>query len=335
MGNIRLTGLSICRKIEKFFYRSKGRNFLIFLFFLTMSFTFWVLVSLQEEYEIQTTIPILYKNVPPDIAFARDLPTELTVRIRDKGTILLNYSFKGKNITPITIDLKGLSAGKGIFTYPTHELEALLMKRLSATTNLLNFSPQLIEEAYSKLENKKIPVSFYGSVRTEPGFQLAGDITINPAYVDAYASDLVLDTLRSVQTVYTEIRRGKGSIEENVMLEKPQGVTINPTTVLIHIPIEEFTEKTLDIPIVYRGVPQNYTMRMFPAMARVRCSVPLSRFKDLTEREFEVEVSLDDPDKHVSGMLPVALKKSPDWVSDVSFSPNSIEFILEQKSIDD
>lgn len=334
LENILQSFKSAGRGIKTYFRHYRGKNVLIFLFFVLLSFSFWVLLSLQEEYEIQVSIPIRYKNMPNDVVFVQTPPTEITARVRDKGTVLLNYSI-GNKISVLDIDLTDISTKGGVFVFPAKNVEGTIMKQLISTTNLINFNPTQIEIPYSKLTNKKLPVVFNGDIRTEAGFKVSGEITIEPPYVDVYASDIVLDTLLTISTVFTEIKKGKKTITEELKLNKPEGTTIEPESVTITIPIEEFTEKTLDIPIISKGVPDNFTIRMFPAKVQVICTVPLSRFKELSEEEFLVEASIEDTEQHISGMLSVTLIRKPDWVEDVSLNPSSIEFILEQNNTDD
>ena len=61
-------------EIKAFLHSQKWKEALIFLCFLLLAFGFWYLQSLQQEYEIAITIPVKYKNIPPDITFAEALP---------------------------------------------------------------------------------------------------------------------------------------------------------------------------------------------------------------------------------------------------------------------
>ncbi|MDH6306648.1 hypothetical protein M2459_003359 [Parabacteroides sp. PF5-5] len=334
LENIQQSFKSVYRKIKIFLRRYQWKEILIFLLFVILSFCFWVLQSMQEDYEVHVSIPVHYNNVPQDVAFVQTPPSEIVIRIRDKGSVLLNYKLT-KKISSIEIDAKELSAKSGILLYPAKDIEAAITKHLIATTSLLSFNPQQIQAPYSKLQNKELPVVFNGSVRTEPGFQVSDDVMLEPARVKVYATEAVLDTLTSIKTVYTEIKKGLKTINKKVQLEKPNGVALNLESVSVTISIEEFTEKTLSIPVNSVHVPSLYTIRMFPAVVKVTCSVPLSRFKELTEEEFSVEISLADLEQNISGMLPVILTRKPDWVDRVSLAPDSIEFILEQNSSND
>jgi hypothetical protein len=327
---------SAARKIKVLFYRYKGKNALIFLFFVLLSFGFWVLLSLQEEYEIEVSFPVRYKNMPAETAFAGPQPPhEIKARIKDKGSVLLNYT-AGNTLSALEMDMKNIAVkSNGTFSLSEKELETALLKRLAPTTSLLTFAPPALEAPYSKLGHKTLPVAFAGKIGTEPGFHVSGEIHFQPSEVKAFAGDVALDTLRCISTVYTEIRKGNRTVRRTLRLQPPPGVTLEPSSVQVTIPIEEYTEKTLEIPIAATGVPARYTIRMFPPAVKVSCLVPLSRFKELDEDRFYAYVSLETPDESIYGKLPVRLAGKPDWVNAVSVSPETIEFILEQNLSDD
>jgi hypothetical protein len=322
------------RRIKDVLSRQKWKETLIFLFFVLLASGFWILQSLQEEYEIQVTIPVRYKNIPPDISFNQTPPKEIMARIRDKGSVLLNYTV-GRNFSGIDINMKDMSEKNGVILFTGHEIESGIMKQLIATTNLLHFEPRQIEVHYGIQKNKTLPVVFDGAIHTDPGFSVFGEMVIDPPVVEVYAADAVLDTLKSVKTVYTEITKGNSIITRSIQLQKINGVSTEPNAVTITIPIEEFTEKTLEIAVVCTETPSHYTLRTFPSVVKVTGSVPLSRFKELTEADFSIQVSFDDMKQNVSGVLPVRLTKKPDWVRHIAVSPDSVEFLLEQSRSND
>ncbi|MDR0749937.1 MAG: YbbR-like domain-containing protein [Tannerellaceae bacterium] len=335
LENIKQSFKSIQRKIKVLFRRRQWKEILIFLAFVLVSFGFWVLQSMQEEYEIQVTIPLRYRNLPPEIAFVQPPPAEITARVRDKGGVLLNYAITNK-VSAIELNLKELHTDKsGTFVCTKSDLEGAIMKKLISTTSLLSFEPQQIQEPYSKLVKKSLPVVFNGNIQTEPGFVISKEIDITPPTVDVYASDVTLKTLQSVKMAYLEIKKAKRPVSRTAQLEEIAGATIEPAKVTVTVTIEEFTEKTLEVLLKSVDLPPDYTIRMFPSVVKLTCTAPLSRYMNLTEDDFAVEVSVAGADRNISGMLPVFLTKKPDWVEKVTVTPDSIEFILEQNSLND
>ncbi len=332
LDNINQSFKSARMKINAFLRRQRWKEALIFFFFVLLSLGFWLLQSLQQEYEIEINIPVRYKNIPPDISFTETPPQEVIAKVKDKGSVLLNYSF-GRSFVPIETNMKNQAEKSGSISISKKAIENDIQKQLLATTSLVTFEPQHIEAAYSKRIKKEIPVVFNGTIQTNPGFHVSGNITIAPMNISVYASDVVLDTLNQAKTVFTEIKKGNKTITKTVQLQKVSEATYDPTSVTITIPIEEFTEKTLEIPVLCTDLPPHYTLRTFPSVAKVTCSIPLSRFKDLSEDAFEIRFSFKDLEQNVSGSLPIQLTKKPDWVSSVALVPDKIEFILEQNNL--
>jgi hypothetical protein len=284
---------------------------------------------MQTEYEIQLDIPVNYKDMPNDMAFVRTPPSGITIRIRDKGSVLLNYTL-GHKISSITVSMKDTTLSGDALILPAKDIESIVMRQLIPTTSLLSFDPQRIEIPYSKLNKKRLPVYFNGDIRPEPGFLVSGDIVVSPSTTDVYATEAVLASMSSVQTVYTEIQKGNKTLIRRLKLKETDGAVFDPGTVSVTIPIEEYTQKTFEIPILSRDIPQGYIIRMFPSVVKVTCNVPLSLFKDLSDKDFIVETVVGDMVQNDSGVINVRLVKKPDWVDRVTLSQDSIEFILEQ-----
>ena len=301
LENIQNSFKSIQAKTKAFFHGDRWKEVLVFFFFALLAFGFWLLQSLQQEYEIELVFPVKYKNVPADIAFNAPEVETITAKVKDKGSVLLNYTF-GRSFAPIEVNMKNTKEKNGSVQVSKRQIENDIQKQLIATTALQSFDPQQIDMDFSQRVHKEIPVVFNGDIHLEAGFQLSGDIRINK------------------------------NITRTVQLIKVDGVNFDPESVSITIPIEEYTEKTLEIPVSCSHIPPHYTVRMFPAVVKVTCSVPLSRFKGLSEDMFSIHIPFEDLEQNVSGTLPVKLTKKPDWVHTAILLPDKVEFILEHNN---
>jgi len=181
LGQIKQTFKSVRIEIKAFLRRQQWKEALIFFCFILLAFGFWLLQSLQQEYEIDIRIPVKYKNVPPDISFTETPPEAITVKVKDKGSVLLNYSF-GRSFAPIEANMKTQSEKSGKLIINRKDIENEIKKHLIATTSLLSFEPQHIDAAYSKRIKKEIPAVFEGVVQTNAGFKVSGDISITPQH---------------------------------------------------------------------------------------------------------------------------------------------------------
>ena len=89
--NIRIYYLKTLERIRSFLLSRNSREFLIFLFFVFVSFCFWLLQVLNDDYETEFSIPLRLKNVPSDVVLTSELPDELRIGVKDRGTVLANY----------------------------------------------------------------------------------------------------------------------------------------------------------------------------------------------------------------------------------------------------
>lgn len=331
LENLFLAFKSAPKKIKTLLLRQGWKEVLIFFFFVLLSLGFWMLQSLQQDYEIELSIPVRYKNVPSNIAFSDTLPDKITVKVRDKGSVLLNYSF-GRTFIPIEPSLNSLSKKGGTFVISKKVIESDILKQLIATTTLIGFEPQHVKIPYTPLKSGNIPVEFNGSLRTQPGYALSGDINIMPSTIKVYAGEKLLDSLTTIKTVFTKIEKAKKPFTRTFNLLPIRGARFQPEQVTITFPIEEYTEKTLNIPVICNNLSKDFTLRTFPSSVQVTCNVPLSRFKQLKADEFAAEILFSDLEQNVSGTVSIQLTKKPDWILSPTIHPDKIEFILEQNN---
>lgn len=241
LENIQNSFKSIQAKTKAFFHGDRWKEVLVFFFFALLAFGFWLLQSLQQEYEIELVFPVKYKNVPADIAFNAPEVETITAKVKDKGSVLLNYTF-GRSFAPIEVNMKNTKEKNGSVQVSKRQIENDIQKQLIATTALQSFDPQQIDMDFSQRVHKEIQVVFNGDIHMEAGFQLSGDIQINPQKINAYATAAILDTLTSVKTAFTEVKKANKNITRTVQLIKVDGVNFDPENVSITIPIEEYTE---------------------------------------------------------------------------------------------
>lgn len=319
------------KKVKNFLSRVKSKELLTFLFFLCLSFLFWILQSMNEESEATYRIPIRYYNVPEDIVFTTPPPSQLMLRLRDKGIILLNYSL-GKAFEPVDVDLSPyLSQGKGTIRIKEDQLVGLLKRQLNVSSTLLSLAPDTLMIRYSKQGDKLVPVRFDGSLMAGTQFQVGNDIRIVPDSVRVFAARTILDTLEYVDTRYLSLTELSDTVEQQLALKPIKGAKIVPPRVTITVPVEEYTEKTLSLPLEVIGVPDTLQLRTFPSVIQLSCFVVLRDFKDITPESFKVAVDYGELNKGPVSRLPVEVLEMPQNVTNVRCKPDSVEFIIEEK----
>lgn len=85
-----------------------NRNFLIFLFFLLLSFIFWYLNSLSKELDSTISYPVSYTNIPTGKTLTGNLPDRIDLVLKGHGYSMLKLKITAKG-HPVTIDLSEVS----------------------------------------------------------------------------------------------------------------------------------------------------------------------------------------------------------------------------------
>lgn len=322
------------KKIKNSLHHQRWHEFLIFFCFVLLSAGFWVLQSLKQDYEIKLNIPVKYKNIPTSIHFPTTPPTSIVVKVKDKGSILLNYIL-GRTFVPITIPFTTTNGNTGMLSMNNTELEDNIKKQLLNSTAIISITPSSITTTYTAQESKIVPVIFNGSIQTVAGYQLKDSILIKPSHIKVYGSQQLLDTLQHVKNKYKKITDLKNTFSEQIPIIPLPGLSIEPTTIHLSVSAEQYTEKILLVPITCEKLPQEITLKTFPSAVKVTCSVPLSRFKELTEKDLEITLDYNTLEENINGLIPVTITHKPTWVHILRFTPEKIEFIIEKNNSDD
>ncbi|MDO5570042.1 MAG: hypothetical protein Q4F97_01065 [Bacteroidales bacterium] len=326
-----LTGIRyLGKKVKNFLSKAQSKELLTFLFFLCLSFLFWMLQSMNEEGEATFVIPVEYNNIPKNIIFTNKPADKLNIRVKDKGLVLLNYSIKNL-LTPIDIDFNQLTKKNGVVNLDDDMLRALSKKKFKPTTSILTIYPDTISIYFSEQKSKKVPIVFNGTIDVAPQSRISDRILFTPDSVNVFAPQHLLDSINDIKTerlIYTNLA---DSVNKNVALQQVYGTKIVPTQVNMVIPIDEFTEKYFNIPIKVVDVPKELTIRLFPTNVKLLCFVGLNDFKDISAESFQLGVSYEVIKSTKNNKVAVDILKAPINVFNIRLQPDSVEFIIEEK----
>ncbi|MDR2385244.1 MAG: YbbR-like domain-containing protein [Tannerella sp.] len=309
----------------------KWKEIFIFIFFLLLSFGFWFLQTLQQDYEKKIEIPLKMRNVPKNWVISEESTKEIRIVLKDKGTTLIYYIWKS-SFSSIDISLANVSASNDSTIVITNKmLRSAMDRRLASSTAITSIEPPDVTLKYDKLSSKSVPVIPELKVITKQGFQIFDSIKIENPTVTLYSSKKILDRVNVVKTKPVILNNVSKTKEVTAELNLPEGVRVDDETVKIIIPIEEFTEKTFQLPVFCTDIPEGFMLRIFPATVDVVCNIPVSHFKELTEELLKIHVLFKEfKDNRVSGKLSLKLTGKPDWLRDVKIVPENVEFIIEQ-----
>ena len=330
--NIKYIYLKLSRKIKDFLLSDKSREFLIFLFFFFIAGGFWLLQTLNNDYEAEFSIPVRLKGVPNHVVLTSEPPSELRIKVKDKGTVLLNYML-GKSFFPVNIDFSESKVPDNHVKIYTSELEKKIAGQLNVSTRLLSVKPDTLEYIYSTGKSKLVPVKLEGKVVAGRQYYIS-DTIYSPDSVLVYAPVAILDTITAAYTQKVNFENVMDTLKQRIALAGVKGAKFGPGAIDLTLPVDIYTEKTVEV--LLRGInfPADKVLRAFPSKVQVTFQVGLSRFREVNASDFVVNVSYEELLKLGTDKYTVKLKSLPRGVSHVRIHPEQVDFLIEQLSSD-
>lgn len=289
-----------------------------------------MLQMLDEDYEADFSIPVRLRGVPNNVVITTEPAEELRIKLKDKGTVLLNYML-GKNFYPLVIDYNEYKSADNHVRIHVSQFERRVLGQLNASTRLLSVVPDTLEYIYSTGESKLVPVKLQGKLGAGREYYLS-DTLFTPDSVLVYAPKEVLDTIAVAYIQPVDLEDISDTVKQTVPLCVRKGVKFVPSSVLMTLPVDIYTEKTVEVPLQGINFPANKVLRAFPSKIQVTFQVGMSRFREFEADDFHIIVSYEELLALGSNKYTVRLKNIPDGVSRVRFNPAQVDFLVEQIS---
>lgn len=331
--NIKYVYNKTLRIVKDFLLSAKSKEFLFFLFFLFIAGAFWLMLTLNDEYETEFSVPVRLRSVPDNVVITSEPPSELRIKVRDKGTVLLNYML-GKSFSPVSLDFNDHSGVNNHIRIYLSEFEKNVQTQLNASTRLLSIKPDTLDYIYSTGLSRKVPVRPTGTVTTERQYYIP-DTLYNPDSVVVYAPANILDTIRYAYTEPVILNELSDTAKVNVSIMPVRGAKFIPNTVELTFPTDVYTEKTVEVPIYGINFPADRVLRTFPSRVSITFQVGLSRFKEVDADDFVITVPYSEVARLQSDKYTLSLKSTPEGIRNIRINPAQVDFLIEQDSVNE
>ena len=320
----------LSKRIKDFLLSDKSREFLIFLFFFLIASGFWLLQTLNNDYEAEFSIPVRVKDVPNSVVFTSEPPSEVRVRVKDKGTVLLNYML-GKSFFPISLSFSDYKGKDNHVKIYASEFEKKILSQLNVSSKVLSIKPDTLDYIYSEGKSKLVPVRFRGKVTAGLQYYVS-DTICKPDSVLIYAPAGMLDTITVAYTQTVNMENISDTTRQRVALASMKGVKFVPNSVEMTFPVDIYTEKTVEVPLHGTNFPADKALRTFPSRVQITFQVGLKRFRSIKASDFLINVSYEELLNLGSDKYTVKLKSIPPGVSQIRIAPEQVDFLIEQVS---
>lgn len=321
-------------RIRNIFFGKKSHEFFVFLFFFAVSTCFWLLQTLNETFETEISVPLALKNVPEKVRITTELPSQIHVTIRDRGTTLLRFlRYTVQNTLEVDFEKYDAGLTNARVQIPTIDVQRLIQSQLGVSSHIISVRPDTLEYYYNRGVGKKLPVKICGTISASPQNYIQS-MNFSEDSVMVYAPNNVLDTMQYAYTQAVNLLGLKENVTQFVSFHRMKGVEYMPNKVEITAFVGYYAEKTVDVPIIGLNFPGDKELRTFPSKAKVTFRVESGRYQRITADNFVLAVTYEELLQNTSDKYRLHLKSLPEGVTNARISPQEVDYLIEKAEVE-
>lgn len=306
---------------------TERRRLSAFITCLFLSIIVWMLINLSAQHKYVSTEVLSFKNVPQKRAF-RSLQSD-TVDVTMQGSgwqMLFSKMHEGSN--PLNIDLHTLESKNLIVL--NNQLKRINAQR-DPSNQIININPDTLYFDFTNRIIKRVPIKLMLAINYQQQFAQSDNIDIKPAYITLSGPANRIQNISVWPTDSLKLNNIDENVNTRVKLRQVNdgNMVIYPKSVQVNIPVDEFTEKTLEIPV--KLINHNYdNVKIFPQKVKITFMVSLNSYAETDENFFEASADMDLWRKQGDSRLPIKLTRVPAFCKIVSVEPRNIDFIVKE-----
>lgn len=308
----------------------------VFLVCLAIATAIWLMIKLSKEYNFNIAYQVTYINCPPGKTMNHKADSVLLLTVRSSGYHVLYRKFVQPR-EALIIDISQIRLKKNGSNYEgtlqTNELSLILQSQLPASEKLTDIYPRNLSFRFENVYSKKVPVKPRLDLNYKSQFGLYRRVYLSPDSVTVTGPSGQMQEIHSVTT--PEYRSDETDQTLNFTLPlmvdgKDKNITLSEDYVRIMVPVAQFTEASVNVPVKCDSLPHIYSVNTYPPSVKVVYRVALQDYKKVNANSFTACISGNKAMQAGNHKLKVHLAKSPSFVRVISVEPEKVEFILNK-----
>ena len=304
------------------------KRILVLITCLLMAIGAWLFLALNNKYVYAAKTVLVYKNFPQKRAFHALQSDTVDLQVEGTGWQLL---FARLRIKPQSISISLDKLNNRNFILFSEQLYQV-NQQLETSQTIISVRPDTLYFDFSERTVKRVPVRLVSNFSFEKQFDVSNDIEIIPQFVTLSGPEQELKKINEWPTDTLTLKNLQRSVGARVSMaqNKLKNVNIFPTSAEVKIPVDEFTEKTIELPL---GVTENqeyYSVKLYPKKVKVTFLVALSKYQQINEDFMDAVVDLSEWKNLNHNQLRVKLLRFPDYCKLVKITPEKIDFMIEK-----
>lgn len=307
------------------------RGFSIFLVCFAISLLSWTALKLSKTYTLKLEYKISYYHVPHEIEIDKKSDSIFKLTIQDRGyNLLLDRYIYNNRLIHIDAS-KLINKQKNSVIYPVNVLEDAL-KNQQSISKIEQIDLESVKLSYFKKSHKKVPIYSKISWNTHKQHFVSDSIRIYPdsAWIFGKKEDLSkISFLSTKNKTISDLKSPYiGLFELSAHSSENHDIHIEPTSILMYVPVERYTESTVQCKISDK-YNEEFNLKTFPNSVSITFYVAVSKYKMIADTNFAV--NLDFSQNVGENRAPIMISKLPKNIKVVKVVPDMVEYLKVRK----
>ncbi|MNJ98228.1 hypothetical protein D3C87_159910 [compost metagenome] len=304
------------------------KRILVLLTCLLLAIAAWLFMALNNKYPYTVKTVLKYNSIPQKKAFHPLQSDTVDLEVEGTGWQLL---FSRLRIKPqaIAISLEKLN-NRNFILFSEQLIN--VNNQLETSQRIISVKPDTLYFDFSQKTVKRVPVTLVSGLNFAKQYGISSPIEITPNYVTISGPEQELEKIKEWKTDSLKVEDVQSTVKSMVAMNqsKMKNVSIFPSSVEVKVPVDEFTEKVLEVPLKILNNKEYYNIKLYPKKVKIIFLVALSKYNQVNEEFIEAVVDMNEWKDHKHNKLRVRIVRFPDFCKVLHVVPEKVDFIIEK-----
>ncbi|WP_421938889.1 YbbR-like domain-containing protein [Pedobacter sp.] len=295
---------------------------------LLLAIAAWLFMALNNKYVYTAKTVLIYKNFPQKRAFHPLQSDTVDLQVEGTGWQLL---FARLRINPQSIAVSLNTLNTKDFVVFSDQLYNV-NKQLESSQKVISVKPDTLYFDFTQRTVKKVPIKLVKEINFVKQYDISNEVKLNPKYVTVTGPIEELDKISAWATDTLKLDHVQSSSTARIAMQHSthKNVSIFPSSVEVKLPIDEFTEKTVEVPLKIINNRNYNSIKLYPKKIKVTFLVALSNYNQVDDNFIQATVNADEWLNLQHSQFKVKITEFPDYCKLISVSPSKVDFVIEK-----
>lgn len=304
------------------------RRVLTLLACLFLAIAAWLFMALNNKYNYIAKTVIVFTNKPAKRAFYPLQTDTVDLEVEGTGWQLL---FTRLRIKPQSISVNLGQLNTRDFVVFSDQLYSV-NKQVGSAQKVISIKPDTLYFDFTTQIKKKVAIQLVSDLEFSKQYGISGAITLNPREVMVAGPQKELSKINFWPTDTLKIKSLQNSTTARIGLQHSihKNVSIYPSSTEVKLTVDEFTEKTVEVPLKIINNKNYNSIKLYPKKIKVTFLVSLGSYAQVDANFITAVVDVDEWRNLNHKQFTVKITEFPDYCKLVSVSPKKVDFVVEK-----